>query len=104
LAQIVDSEDSEFDAAAGEAEKVLVVFWREGCGPCRAMKGVIDSVAAKFAVRVVRVNADSCPKTLGRFSVCSVPVVVVLLHGREVDRIEGCVSEEFLAHRLKKCI
>jgi thioredoxin 1 len=70
------------------------------------MSPVIDQLATQMAgrLRVGKLNVDENPATAARFNVSSIPTLVVLQSGREVDRIVGMQSKEELSRRLERAI
>ena len=85
---------------------VLLDLWAEWCGPCRMIAPMIEELAGELAgrVRVAKLNVDENPSTAGRFGVQSIPTLLVLKGGREVDRIVGVVPKADLARRVERAI
>ena len=81
---------------------VVVDMWAPWCGPCRMIAPVIDELAGQMAgrVRFAKLNVDENPATASRFSVRSIPTLLVLKGGREVDRIVGVEPKSEIARRL----
>lgn len=82
---------AEFDAAVNAAPLALVDFWADWCGPCRMLAPLVDQLAGEYAGKVLvgKVNVDEEPELARRFGVMSIPTVVVLKNGQEVDRLVG---------------
>jgi thioredoxin len=67
---------------------------------------VIDELAAELAgrLRVVKLNVDDNPQIASRFNLRSIPTLLVLKDGREVDRLVGVQPKQEIARRLEKVI
>ena len=76
------------------------------CGPCRMLEPVIEELATELAgrVRVAKLNIDENPKTAARYNVRSIPTLLVLKGGQEVDRIVGVQPKAEIARRLQRLI
>ena len=81
---------------------VVVHMWAPWCGPCRMIAPVIDELAGQMAgrVRFAKVNVDENPATASRFNVRSIPTLLVVKGGREVDRIVGVEPKSEIPRRL----
>ncbi|MCI0489930.1 MAG: thioredoxin [Blastocatellia bacterium] len=82
---------------------VLLDMWAVWCGPCRMIAPVIEELATELAgrVRVGKLNIDENPATPARFGVRSIPTLLILKDGREVDRIIGAVSRQEILRKLQ---
>lgn len=81
----------EFDAAVNAAPLAMVDFWAAWCGPCRMLGPTIENLANQYDGKalVAKVNTDEEPELAQRFSVMSIPTVVFLKNGQEIDRKVG---------------
>jgi thioredoxin 2 len=107
LGKPVEVTDATFSAEVERSPlPVLLDMWAPWCGPCRIIAPVIDELASEKAgrVRVAKLNVDENPMTAARFNVRSVPTLLVLKEGREVDRIVGVQPKSEIARRLERAI
>ena len=85
---------------------VLVDAWAPWCGPCHMIAPVVDQLATELAgrIRVVKLNVDENPRTAARFDLRSIPTLLVLKDGREVDRLVGVQPKREIARRLERVL
>jgi thioredoxin 1 len=96
--------DADFKETIGRQPLALVDFWAAWCGPCRAIAPTIEEIAEEYAGRVFvgKVDVDENPDTATCFQIFSIPTVLLMKNGKEVDRIVGCVPKEHLVAAIKK--
>ena len=92
-----------FEAEVLNSDKpVLLDFWASWCGPCRMLAPILDDIAGEREdIKVCKVNVDEEPDLARQFGVMSIPTVVFLKNGREVDRKVGLMPEAALEAALK---
>jgi thioredoxin 2 len=85
---------------------VLLDMWAAWCGPCHMIAPVIEQLSAELAgrIRVCKLNIDESPLSAARFSVRSIPTLLVLKNGREVDRLVGALPKQEILRRLESYI
>jgi thioredoxin 2 len=102
LPWVVEADAASFDAEASSSVPVVVDLWAPWCGPCRMIAPVLEDLAARHAgrLKIVKVNVDEQPALGARFDARSIPLLVVLRDGREIDRIVGALPRPVLETRL----
>jgi thioredoxin 1 len=88
--------EENFDEALAASQGLIMVdFWAEWCGPCRAMAPVLEELvaASKGRVTLTKVNVDENPGLAARYDIRSIPTILFVKAGRVVDRVVGAVPK-----------
>ncbi|MDD6284218.1 MAG: thioredoxin [Firmicutes bacterium] len=84
------------------ADRVLIDFYADWCGPCHMLSPVIEQVAEERAdIHVCKVNVDRAPELAAQFGITSIPALVVMDGGRIIRRSVGFMPKEDVLELLK---
>jgi thioredoxin 1 len=92
MSQAVDVSDSTWETAVLQSDvPVLVDFWAEWCGPCRAMSPYVDKLAEEFdgKLKVVKLNTQDNNEVPARYGVISIPTFLLIKDGEVKQQIVG---------------
>jgi len=96
MADVEQINDNAFEAEVIKSSlPVLIDFWAPWCAPCRAIGPVVEELAKEYAgkVKVVKMNVDDNPQTPARYSVRSIPNLIIFKNGEVKDQIIGAVAK-----------
>ena len=88
--------DSEFESTLSESEWVLVDFWAEWCGPCKAIAPILNDLASERDILVAKVDTDSNTMHAGRLGVRGIPALFLFRNGTMVDNRSGMMTKASL--------
>lgn len=92
MSKAMDVTDATFESEVLNSEKtILVDFWAEWCGPCRAVSPILDQIAAEHSdkITIVKLNVDENPQTAMKYQITSIPMMKVYQGGEVVKSILG---------------
>lgn len=73
---------------------VLLDFWAAWCGPCKMVSPLVDEISLENAdIKVGKINVDEQPELAAKFRVMSIPTLVVIENGKEVNRSIGAMPK-----------
>ncbi|GGF36950.1 thioredoxin [Subtercola lobariae] len=95
--------DASFDADVINSEDTIMVdFWAEWCGPCRAVSPILDQIAEEHSdkIKIVKLNVDDNPQIAAKYQITSIPAMKVFRGGEVVKTIIGAKPKAALEHDL----
>ena len=95
--------EDNFDAAISRETGIMMVdFWAEWCGPCRAIAPVLEDLAKESAgkITLAKVNVDENPGLAARYGIRSIPTILLVKHGKVSDQVIGAVPMAKLQAKL----
>jgi thioredoxin 1 len=104
-APLVTLTDQNFQSEVLASElPVLVDFWAEWCGPCRAVAPAVEEIARLYEgkVKVGKIDIDAHPETPGKYGVMSIPTLLLFKKGEVAEQIVGAVPKAKLEQMVKK--
>lgn len=93
-----------FEEVVLKSDKLVVVdFFATWCGPCQMLSPVLEEISHELAdVTIVKVDVDEAPQLAEKYGVFSIPNVVMIKDGKEIDRFVGFSSKEVVINNIKK--
>jgi len=92
MSTAVDVTDATFaDEVLNSSDTIMVDFWAEWCGPCRAVSPILDAIASEHAdkIKIVKLNVDDNPQIAMKYQITSIPAMKVFRGGEVVKTIIG---------------
>jgi thioredoxin 1 len=95
--KVISVDKENFDVEVIKCDKpVLVDFWAQWCGPCRAVSPLMEELATEFEgkAKIVKVNVDEAGELASQFRIMSIPTIMLFKDGEVIEKIIGVRSKE----------
>lgn len=99
--------EANFDAEVLQSTTpVLVDFWAEWCGPCRAVAPILEEISTEYAgkIKIVKLNSDENSALTIKYGVTSIPTMSIFVGGQVVKSIVGAKPKPMLLKDLEPFI
>jgi len=102
--KLIQLNDSNFDEYIKKSDLMVVDFWAPWCGPCKVISPIIEALSTEFAGKATfgKIQVDKNPSISNRFGVISIPTIIFIKDGKEVDRIAGAVARDYISNKVKE--
>jgi len=97
--------DTNFEETITNSNQVVLIdFWAQWCGPCLAIGPIIEELSNEYAGKAIigKVNVDDNPELSVKYSVRSIPTILIIKNGEVVDRHVGSTTKAVLKGKLEK--
>ena len=101
--EIIKVNSQNFEEEVIKSEKpVLIDFYADWCGPCKMLSPIIDEIAEEnYEIKVVKVNVDDSQDLAMKYQVMSIPTLVVIKNGSEINRSVGLIDKAQILNLIK---
>jgi len=100
---VLEVTDANFQNEVLESElPVIVDFWAAWCGPCRMVSPLIEEIARDYKgkVKVAKLNVDENRDTAGKYSIMSIPTILLFKNGAVAKQVVGAMPKSALVSEL----
>ena len=106
MSTIKVTDESFSDDVLNADKPVLVDFWAEWCGPCRAIGPIVDELATEYSgkAKIGKLNVDTDNQVAAQYGVRSIPALLIFKDGAVANQIVGAVPKEKITELLDSVI
>lgn len=100
---ILKISSADFESEVLKSDKtVLVDFYADWCGPCRMIAPIVEAIAKENEdIKVVKINVDNAQDLAMQYNVMSIPTLVVIKNGQEINRNIGLADKSEILNMIK---
>ena len=104
MEKVLHVQAGDWERIETSTKPVFLDFWADWCGPCRMLAPTFERLAERFGAQYTfaKINVDDLPEVANKFAVRSIPTLLLLRSGNEVERLVGLRSEQELAQVLSR--
>jgi thioredoxin 1 len=103
MPNIKDINSADIKCINDKKESAIVVFWAPWCGPYTILsKTLTELILDEDRINIYKINTDSHPEVIKEYGVKSIPLLMFLKDGKEVDRKSGAVAKSQITETLSK--
>jgi len=101
--EILKVTSDNFEEEVLKSEKIVLIdFYADWCGPCKAYSPIVEAFAAENEdIKVVKVNVDDSEDLAIKYKAMSIPTTIIIKNGKEINRAVGIISKNNLAQMVK---
>ena len=103
---VVENKDDFINEVINSGTPVLVDFWAEWCGPCKAIGPSLEELSEEMSnkLKVVKINVDENPSTSQAYSIRSIPALMIFKDGEKISEKMGALPKTALESWIKDTI
>ncbi|PIV12138.1 MAG: thioredoxin [Candidatus Omnitrophica bacterium CG12_big_fil_rev_8_21_14_0_65_43_15] len=105
--KIFELNDQNFEKEVMKSDiPVLVDFWAEWCGPCKALAPTLNEIALEAGnkFKIAKINVDDSPALATQSNVMNIPTMILYKGGEEVERLVGFMSKAKILDKIKNAL